>query len=57
MRNADYLLLFESIIRPAATMFDPDLVIIAGGFDAVDGDPCGLYKLTPEMFGFMTQVI
>ena len=55
MTDADYMLLYKNIVLTAAADFNPDLVVIAGGFDAVQG--CvGKYKLTPAMFGHMTQV-
>ena len=57
MGNAEYLLAFQSIVLPIAYEFNPQLVLVSAGFDAVKGDPLGGYRLSPAMYGHMTQVV
>lgn len=35
----EYIFAFESIIFPIITEFNPDLIIVSAGFDAIKGDP------------------
>ena len=42
---------------PIARDFDPELVVVAAGFDAASGHPpqLGGYKVTPASFAWMTK--
>lgn len=40
---------------PVVTEFNPDLVIVACGFDACDGDPLGDLSLEPYCYEYMTR--
>ena len=53
--DADYLAAFDLVIDPIAKSFDPDLVIIAAGFDAAEGDPLGGMKVTDQGYALMTE--
>lgn len=57
MGDAEYLAAFRTIVMPIAKEFDPDIVIVSAGFDAVVGHPAPLggYKVSPACFGRMTQ--
>ena len=57
MGNADYKTAFDRIVFPIAKQFNPDLVMVAAGFDAAAADPIGEYVLTSDMYGYMTQVL
>ena len=57
MGNAEYLAAFQSIVLPIAYEFNPQLVLVSAGFDAAKGDPLGGYRLSPAMYGHMTQVM
>jgi histone deacetylase 6 len=46
---------FELVLEPIIADFDPELVIISAGFDAVEGDPLGGCKVTPAGFAAMTH--
>ena len=37
--DAEYLLAFELVLGPVIAAFDPQLVLVSAGFDAVEGDP------------------
>jgi histone deacetylase 6 len=57
MGDADYIYAFQQVVMPIATEFDPDLVIIAAGFDAAEGDMlCGC-KVTPAGYAHMTHML
>merc|ERR1711962_759508 len=55
MGDSEYLLAFQSLVLPIAYQFQPELVLVSAGFDAADGDPLGGYKVSPAMYGYMTQ--
>lgn len=39
MKNSDYLAIFQQILIPVATEYQPELVIISAGYDAALGCP------------------
>ncbi|OBS81149.1 hypothetical protein A6R68_20671, partial [Neotoma lepida] len=45
MRDADYIAAFLHVLLPVAFEFQPQLVLVAAGFDALQGDPKGGYNL------------
>lgn len=53
--DADYLAAFELILEPIARDFRPNLVIIAAGFDAAEGDPLGGMCLSPSGYHHLTR--
>ena len=55
LSDADYLAAFDLVIDPIAEAFDPDLVIIAAGFDAAEGDPLGGMKVSDQGYALMTE--
>ena len=55
--NAGYLSVFESVIRPLADEFKPELVIVSAGQDPSIFDPLGRMRVTAEGFGKMTEVM
>ncbi|KAL2041750.1 hypothetical protein N7G274_005534 [Stereocaulon virgatum] len=57
MGDADYMLAFQHVVMPVAYEFDPDLVIIAAGFDAADGDQLGGCFVTPACYAQMTHML
>lgn len=44
----------EAIVLPIAVEFNPDIVIIAAGFDAVEGDLLGGCVVTPGCYATAT---
>mmetsp|Transcript_23699 Transcript_23699/g.49617 ORF Transcript_23699/g.49617 Transcript_23699/m.49617 type:complete len:658 (-) Transcript_23699:134-2107(-) len=54
MGDDEYLVLWERLLMPIATEFDPDLVLISAGFDAARGD-MGECDITPECFARLTR--
>lgn len=57
MGDADYIYAFQQIVMPIATEFDPDLVVIAAGFDAAEGDMLGGCHVTPAGYAHMTHML
>ena len=57
MGDADYMFAFQHIVMPVASEFDPDLVMIAAGFDAAEGDQLGGCHVTPACYGQMTHML
>ncbi|MCJ1307172.1 Histone deacetylase hda1 [Agyrium rufum] len=57
MGDAEYIFAFQNIVMPVAQQFDPDLVIIAAGFDAADGDQLGGCHVTPPAYAHMTHML
>lgn len=55
MGDTEYIAAFQHIIMPIAYEFNPELVLVAAGFDAAIGDPLGGYKVNPEAFGYFTH--
>ena len=53
--DADYLAAFDLVIDPIAKSFDPDLVIVAAGFDAAEGDPLGGMRVSDQGYALMTE--
>ena len=40
-----------------AKEFNPDLVIVSSGFDAMEGDKLGRLNNSPDIYAYMTQQI
>ncbi|XP_050997141.1 histone deacetylase 6 [Acomys russatus] len=57
MRDADYIAAFLRILLPIAFEFQPQLVLVAAGFDALQGDPKGEMSTTPAGFAHLTHYL
>ncbi|WP_018968962.1 GNAT family N-acetyltransferase [Rubritalea marina] len=44
-------------LAAALDEFQPDMIILSAGFDAVDGDPLADLCVTPEGFGQLTKIV
>jgi acetoin utilization deacetylase AcuC-like enzyme len=53
----EYREVFEGVFVPATELFDPDLIIIAAGQDALIDDPLGGMRLRPADFGMFTELV
>jgi acetoin utilization deacetylase AcuC-like enzyme len=53
--DAEYAAMFESILRPLALEFEPELIIVSAGFDIHHSDPMGAMRVTPKGFAAMTR--
>nr|XP_016846280.1 PREDICTED: histone deacetylase 6 [Anolis carolinensis] len=57
MGDADYLAAFLHILMPVALEFQPQLVLVAAGFDSVIGDPKGEMATTPGCFAHLAHLL
>jgi histone deacetylase 6 len=57
MGDGDYLYAFQQIVMPVAQEFNPDLVVIAAGFDAAEGDALGMCHVSPAGYSHMTHML
>lgn len=57
MRDGDYLAAFLHILLPVAFEFQPQLVLVAAGFDAALGDPKGEMAVSPAGFAHLTHLL
>ncbi|XP_075395011.1 protein deacetylase HDAC6 [Tenrec ecaudatus] len=57
MRDADYIAAFLHILLPVAFEFQPELVLVAAGYDALQGDPKGEMAVTPAGFAHLTHLL
>ncbi|XP_041457920.1 histone deacetylase 6-like isoform X2 [Lytechinus variegatus] len=55
MGDAEYLAVFQQLLIPLSYEFNPQLVLVCAGFDAVEGDPKGEMVVSPDCFGHMTH--
>src|SRR5262249_17654423 len=53
--DAEYLAAFDRILLPAARACEPDLGLVAAGFDAAEGDPPGAMRLSSAGYAEMTR--
>jgi acetoin utilization deacetylase AcuC-like enzyme len=52
-----YIAAFERVVAPALRAFDPDLILVACGFDASALDPLGRMMLHSQTFAAMTRIV
>jgi histone deacetylase 6 len=57
MGDGEYMAAFQRIVMPIAQEFNPDLVIVAAGFDAAAGDELGGCFVTPACYSHMTHML
>ena len=56
--DGEYVGIFQRILKPIATQFDPDLVLVSAGFDIYEKDPLGGMRVTPTGFaGLMRSIM
>jgi acetoin utilization deacetylase AcuC-like enzyme len=55
--DAEYLAVYERILKPIALEYRPDLVLVSAGFDPYVKDPLGGMKVTGEGFGGLASLV
>jgi len=55
--DAEYVSIFEKILRPIALEFAPELVLVSAGFDIHLNDPLGGMRVTSRGFAGLTRSI
>ncbi|KAL4646267.1 histone deacetylase 6 isoform X1 [Arapaima gigas] len=57
MADGDYIAAFQQLLLPVAYEFDPQLVLVAAGFDCVAGDRKGEMSTSPQCFAVLTHLL
>ncbi|XP_069798807.1 histone deacetylase 6 [Dendropsophus ebraccatus] len=57
MSDADYITAFLHLLLPISYEFQPQLVLVAAGYDSVVGDPKGEMSATPACFAHLTHLL
>ncbi|XP_066158655.1 histone deacetylase 6 isoform X2 [Euwallacea fornicatus] len=57
MGNSEYIFTFIRVILPLVYQFNPELILLSAGFDAGINDPLCGYKVAPETFGHIVQML
>jgi len=55
--DGEYAAIYEKILKAAAPVFRPDLILVSAGFDIFRGDPLGGMKVSPRGFAGLTRLI
>lgn len=55
--DADYLYLFQNLIKPVSDLFQPEFVLVSAGFDILKEDPLGGMGLTAKGCGDITHIL
>ncbi len=55
--DEEYLRVLETMLRPRAMDFDPEMILISAGFDALARDPLGGMNVTAAGFAQMTRIV
>jgi acetoin utilization deacetylase AcuC-like enzyme len=54
--DAEYLAVYDAILRPIALEYRPELVLVSAGFDPYVQDPLGGMRVTGEGFGALAAI-
>jgi acetoin utilization deacetylase AcuC-like enzyme len=52
-----YTRIYEDLVAPILVEFDPDLILVSGGFDAHKDDPLGGMEVSEEGFAYITHTL
>jgi acetoin utilization deacetylase AcuC-like enzyme len=55
--DAEYIAIYQQILKPIALEFKPDIVLASAGFDTYDGDPLGGMAVTADGFAGLTRIL
>lgn len=55
--DAEYLAVYDRVLRPIALEYRPELVLVSAGFDPYIKDPLGGMKVTGEGFGNLAAIV
>lgn len=53
--DGDYKAVMDELVMPLAREFQPDMIFVSCGFDAMEDDPLGDMHLTPWVYAYMTE--
>ena len=55
--DGEYVGIFETILKPIALEFDPELILVSAGFDIYEDDPLGGMYVTTNGFAGLTRSV
>ncbi|HAS54578.1 MAG: hypothetical protein A2X56_01130 [Nitrospirae bacterium GWC2_57_13] len=55
--DADYIALYEGVLRPIALEYQPELILVSAGFDPFIKDPLGGMRVTGAGFGALAAIV
>jgi len=55
--DENYLTVFDTVVKPLALKYEPELILVSAGFDAHESDPLGFMKITTEGYGLLVSKI
>lgn len=55
--DADYLYVFDELVKPLALKYLPELILVSAGYDAHESDPLGFMNLTTQGYGHLTAKV
>ncbi|HBF44003.1 MAG TPA: histone deacetylase [Desulfobacteraceae bacterium] len=53
--DGEYVAIFETILKPIALEYKPELILVSAGFDIYKNDPLGGMGVTPKGFAGLTR--
>ncbi|MEW5908272.1 MAG: histone deacetylase [Thermodesulfobacteriota bacterium] len=53
--DGEYAAIFETLLKPAALEFNPDIILVSAGFDAHFSDPLGGMRLSSAGYAALTR--
>lgn len=53
--DEDYLYIFRTLLRPIASEYKPEFILVSAGFDIYEGDPLGGMQVTSRGFGALAS--
>jgi len=55
--DAEYVAIFQKVLKPIALEFKPEMILVSAGFDIYIGDPLGGMNVTPRGFAALTRTV
>jgi acetoin utilization deacetylase AcuC-like enzyme len=55
--DGEFVAIFDELLLPLATEFNPELVLVSAGFDAHPSDPLGRLRVSEQGFAGMTRIL
>jgi acetoin utilization deacetylase AcuC-like enzyme len=55
--DAEYIKVFEEVLRPAAERYKPQLTLVSAGYDAHWADNLGMMQLTVSGYAHLTEIL
>ncbi|QIX02429.1 hypothetical protein AMS68_007946 [Peltaster fructicola] len=57
MGDGDYIYAFDQVVLPIAREYQPDIIIVASGFDAAAGDTLGRCHVSDGCYAYLTHAL